>query len=439
METAMPDDTRNMEEVLDLLSRAEDELAKGASINEVCSEFAITEDELKGWCDQYAMPPNAGDSLSNSSLLDAVFPIFHTDQADGPLDQVGSGVIVEIGDELFALTAAHVTDHSDDGVLYMPAVDGIVPISGGLSYNPVPSHGSRDKDNADMAYYHLSSEWRCKLHPSIKPGGVDDLLMTDDLKTGDLFTFVGYPWRKTKRCSGSQETDRATYTGHALPPDAYKQLGYNRAVHIVIRMRLKKTYSTRYQSYQTAPHPQGISGGAVFAWPWTFEERLKSPDLKLAGIGHTFHPNDHCMVSTRIIPYIMAIVKNNPHLANHFMHHEDIAMDFGKLLAEQMATLNPNNVPSAVGIGWYKPDAYQRCLTMFDDAADLPDTFDEWLILAEQTEMQIKNQGMRVVRVEIDPDTFPDWCAEHGFSRIVKDARMAYGNTMAAQILHQNS
>ncbi len=320
----MPDDTQSMKEALYLLFQADEKFAKGASIIEVCSELAITEDKLKRWCEQYSAPQNMGESLSSSSLPDAVFPIFHTEQPDGPLDQIGSGVLVEIGEELFALTAAHVTDPSEDDELYMPAVDGIVPISGGLAYNPVSRHDSREEDKADMAYYHLSEEWRCKMHPSLKPISIDDLLMEDDLETGNLFTFVGYPWRKMKSCPGELKTEQITYTGHAMPPNIYEQLGYSRRVHIVIRMRLKKTYSALYESHQIAPHPQGISGGAVLAWPWSLEERFNSPVLKLAGIGHTYRANDHCMAATRVIPYMMAIVRNNPHLAKYFVSHEII-------------------------------------------------------------------------------------------------------------------
>ena len=114
-----------------------------------------------------------------------------------------------------------------------------------------------------------------------------------------------------------------------------------------------------------------------------------------------------------------------------------MAKDFGKHLSDRMKRLNPQNVPSAVGIGWYRPETYDRCLAIFDDASDLPDTFDEWLALAEKTERQLKSQGMKVVRVEIDPDTFPQWCTDEGYSKIDKHARMAFGNMMAMKSLRK--
>ncbi len=319
----------------------------------------------------------------------------------------------------------------------MPAAKGIEPMTGGLSFNPIPDHGSRSRDIGDMGYYHLSIDWRAKLHPTLKPLSLDDLLLTDELQTGDLFTFVGYPWRKTESRPGVQETERITYTGHASAPNIYEKLEYNRFVNVAIRMRRKKTYSTRYQSHQTAPHPQGISGGAVIAWPWSFVDRHDPANLKLAAIGHTYYEREHCMAATRIIPYLMAIVRNNPELAIHFAEQE-IAEDFGAFLAERMRAINPNNVPTAVGIGWYKAETYPECLEIFDDRDDLPASFKDWKELAERTEQQLAAQGMKTVRVDIDPTTFPGWCIENGFERIDKHARMAFGNAKALETLQHD-
>lgn len=109
--------------------------------------------------------------------------------------------------------------------------------------------------------------------------------------------------------------------------------------------------------------------------------------------------------------------------------------DIGKFMSDKMKRLNPNNVPSAVGIGWYTRETYPLCLAIFADAANLPDTFDEWLVKAEQTEKQLRQQGMRVVRVEIDPKTFPSWCSANGFSKIDTKARCHYGNLKAMEVL----
>jgi hypothetical protein len=427
----MTDGMRKMRKEFSLLDRAEEKLKRGEMPEKVLQDLRITEDEFRGVFDRYAAPPNLGESLNESGLLDSVFPIFVAADVDGPLEQIGSGVAVAVGDDLFALTAAHVTDRSKDGVLFMPGVEGITPVSGGLAFTELPNGDSRQSDRGDMAYYRLSKHLRASLDPSIKPVAIDQLLLTDSVETGYLFTFVGYPWRKARRRGQTHEGERVTYTGHALPPAIYNRLGYSRLANVLIRMRRDKTYSTLYKSRATAPHPQGISGGAVIAWPSTYQKRVESPRLKLAAIGHTYHAAEHCLAATRVISYMMGIIRNNGHLAASFGSCEEVCHEFAEFLESRTMGNELSSVSKVVGIGWYKREAYQRCLSIFDDRTDLPNTFEEWLPLAERAERQLRNGGINVIRVDIDPSTFPKWCKQNGFLRIDRHTRMAYGNIKA--------
>jgi hypothetical protein len=46
----------------------------------------------------------------------------------------------------------------------------------------------------------------------------------------------------------------------------------------------------------------------------------------------------------------------------------------------------------------------------------MPPTWEEWLTIAVEMERGLKAYGHVVMRVRIDPNTFPDWCATHGTS-----------------------
>ena len=81
------------------------------------------------------------------------------------------------------------------GRFHMPTANGIRPIYGHSAHAPPPANVSRAKDKVDMAYYRLAPDLRDDLAPSLKPAGIDHLLLSDDLEDGDLFTFAGYPWR----------------------------------------------------------------------------------------------------------------------------------------------------------------------------------------------------------------------------------------------------
>jgi hypothetical protein len=67
-----------------------------------------------------------------------------------------------------------------------------------------------------------------------------------------------------------------------------------------------------------------------------------------------------------------------------------------------------------VGVYWIKEDDYPALLTVFDDGNKMPPTWNEWLKMAEEMERGLKAYGHPVMRVRIEPSTFPDWCAAHG-------------------------
>ncbi|HEY4980760.1 MAG TPA: hypothetical protein VII24_02210 [Pseudolabrys sp.] len=70
----------------------------------------------------------------------------------------------------------------------------------------------------------------------------------------------------------------------------------------------------------------------------------------------------------------------------------------------------------AVGAYWIDEADYPAALKIFDDGNTLPRSWKEWLKIAEEMEKGLKAYGHSVMRVRIDPATFPAWCASHGTS-----------------------
>ena len=72
--------------------------------------------------------------------------------------------------------------------------------------------------------------------------------------------------------------------------------------------------------------------------------------------------------------------------------------------------------PPAIGVYWIKEDDYPASLRMYADGNKMPRTWQEWLKIAEEMERGLKAYGHVVMRVFIDPNTFPGWCAAHNTS-----------------------
>lgn len=90
-----------------------------------------------------------------------------------------------------------------------------------------------------------------------------------------------------------------------------------------------------------------------------------------------------------------------------------------------------NATPTMIlGMAWYKAEHYDAIRRIMADGHKLPATFHEWRMKAETGEKKFRREGKIVVRVFIDPETFPDWCRARGLN-VDAQARMQYAATIA--------
>jgi hypothetical protein len=81
-----------------------------------------------------------------------------------------------------------------------------------------------------------------------------------------------------------------------------------------------------------------------------------------------------------------------------------------------------------IGIAWFEDElAYCGALGIFADPENMPATFADWRALVGRECELIKDGGNIALRVDIDPETFPDWCALHGFKADAQ-GRIAFVN-----------
>jgi len=84
--------------------------------------------------------------------------------------------------------------------------------------------------------------------------------------------------------------------------------------------------------------------------------------------------------------------------------------------------------PPVVEAYWINEEDYPALLKILADGNRMPRIWKEWLKIAEEME-----RGLDVVvRVHIDPSTFPDWCAAHG-TRPGSEGRTRFVATAVAE------
>ncbi len=90
-----------------------------------------------------------------------------------------------------------------------------------------------------------------------------------------------------------------------------------------------------------------------------------------------------------------------------------------KLKERQARKQETTRQPMLQAMVWYREEDYERLLEIFDDRDQLPPTFQNWLARAEEKKAEVEAAGDQVIKVFIDPETFPKWCEE---KKLPKDA-----------------
>ncbi len=97
-----------------------------------------------------------------------------------------------------------------------------------------------------------------------------------------------------------------------------------------------------------------------------------------------------------------------------------------------------------IGIAWFKDEpTYRRALAIFSDPENMPATYEDWKALIEREREEIKRAGNVAIRIDIDPETFTDWCDRHGFKpnsqgriAFVNHAELEYRKTGKGTIIN---
>ena len=70
--------------------------------------------------------------------------------------------------------------------------------------------------------------------------------------------------------------------------------------------------------------------------------------------------------------------------------------------------------PMIQAMVWYKKEDWDTLMKIFTDSHLIPQPYEAWLEKAEEMAAKVQAQGDKVVKVYIDPETFPEWCKSKG-------------------------
>lgn len=297
-------------------------------------------------------------------------------------EQIASGVLIEISNELFILTAAHVHDDIKDKSILIPTKNDLIPFIGNVSYLPVPDN-QREKDKIDISYYKFSKEWNYEFHDSISPISYSEIDFTDVQIENDFYTFSGYPHRKSKYNNNILNSELFSYTGTLASDIEYKENDYSKMYNILISFNRNKSVKFNGDKYKP-PLPEGISGGGIFSYPKQKSKIFqRNKAIRLVGIGHTYHPKSNYFAGTSINVYFMCIIKNNPHLCP-------------RIQASQ------NFIPMFIGFAYYNKDEWHEIRNIMEDKDSMSESYEEWRLTLENYLDRLTSEGKQFFRITLE-------------------------------------
>lgn len=235
----------------------------------------------------------------------SLVPIFLETEIPKGIKQIGTGVFIDCQNEPFLFTAAHVTDDLENGRLLAPTSNGLSEIEGYQAHLALPPELSRNDDSVDMAYYRLSTpfarELCCHFYPLIEQAE----LIESSVNLG-VVTVVGYPASKGKKKGQVFSSELAYYRGVSAQKATYDELGLHIDQNIILHFKKKNAVSPETGDSLNPPSPRGVSGGAIFAWPYGQEFSRDWSVPKLVGILHSYKEKEGLFIGTTLLPYMAA-------------------------------------------------------------------------------------------------------------------------------------
>lgn len=94
-----------------------------------------------------------------------------------------------------------------------------------------------------------------------------------------------------------------------------------------------------------------------------------------------------------------------------FSGSSKIAEEIKTKQQSKLAATAPKNA-SIQAMVWYKEEDWDTLLDLFVDTELLPQNYHDWSERAESKKIEVEAAGHQVIKVFIDPVTFPGWCKE---------------------------
>lgn len=236
---------------------------------------------------------------SNEKLLTKFVCPIYCESPTPRLSHIGSGVLLQIGESKFILTAAHVLDHRSEGTLCIPGDGLLIPINGTFRSTDIPKGRAREDDKVDIGFCRLDDQ-TVNAIASYSYLPATEIIADEKPVFGRLYSFIGYPNTRNE-VRYKIRPNPFSFLNTPLTIDLYSQYKLDTNIHIAVKYDKKRTVSANHKPI-SFPDPHGLSGGGL--WAWEIRDRFKvgNPEVspKLVGITTGYTTDKKAWFATKI-------------------------------------------------------------------------------------------------------------------------------------------
>jgi hypothetical protein len=192
------------------------------------------------------------------ALMHAIHSVYFLKYGEKIPRQHGSCVTLNIRDQYFLLSAAHVYEANGSYAVLVGCGETLHPLTGDRFSSKQGPSGKHHDDPVDAAVFHIT----CEVPSEIKESALSleqlDLSPPDDLI--DMHAALGYRSAKSTRSSKQVTSELDIYPSCEYDPSSYEEIKINRNTHVALVFEDEVFVNNKWQK---SPSTNGMSGGAI--------------------------------------------------------------------------------------------------------------------------------------------------------------------------------
>ena len=224
---------------------------------------------------------------------------------------IGSGVFIEIDNNNYLVSAAHVLEPEFVEKMTIPNGEFLIEIQGTLVVTEIPKGGEREDDKIDLGIVKLTEDCSKEIENRFRFLTITDIDSEHVELKSHQYMFCGYPVETTivKNMEMAINPTPLKVRTKILRKEFQKIPAYTTGSKWILDFDRSRQFNISKQEEESPPHPKGVSGAGLWTIPVNPNIPIKDTDSKLIGImTDYFEQGDNAVCATNI-KLVLEIIK----------------------------------------------------------------------------------------------------------------------------------